>query len=119
MGTDKCTPQYFFEKNFKVTIPQRTFWQSTDPFDPEDIVVYTDGSKTDNKSGAGIFSFHPSLDISHSLGSYTSITLAETYAIITTCKELKSMNTNHSNINICTDSQASLKADHTVSPRNL
>lgn len=110
MHTDKCTPQYFFEKNFNVILPQRNFWENENPLDHTDINIYTDGSKTDTGSGFGIYSTNPQINISSSLGKNTTITQAETCAIIETCNILNSNGTHNKTINICSDSQASLKS---------
>lgn len=41
-------------RRFKVSIPLREECESGTPFDPEDIVIYTDGTKMEASSGAGI-----------------------------------------------------------------
>src|ERR1700744_5248789 len=51
-----------------------------------------------------------SLEKPISLGSYTTISQAETYAIAHTCHEIEAKKLKNQNIFICTDSQASLKA---------
>lgn len=110
MQSDKCTPQYIFDKNFKVTIPQRNLWEENNPLSFEDINIFTDGSKMETGSGIGIFSMNPNIEISKPLDTYTTITQAETFAIIEACNVLTKENTTDKRINIFSDSQASLKA---------
>lgn len=110
MHADKCIPQYHFEKNFNVTLTQRDFWENENPLEPADLNIYTDGSKMDSGSGLGIYSTNPQLKVYKPLDKYATITQAETCAIIETCNILISRETHNKNINICSDSQASLKA---------
>lgn len=63
MRSDKCT--------------LREEWKNGTPFDPEDIVIYTDGSKMGASSGAGIFSA-----ASITLGKFASIMQTEVFAIL-------------------------------------
>ena len=110
MHTDKCIPRYLFDKNFNVTFPPRNFWENENPLETADINVYTDGSKMDTGSGSGVYSTNPQMSISIPLDNYATITQAETCAILKACKFLTSLGTCDKNINICSDSQASLKA---------
>lgn len=110
MRSDKCTPQYLINRRFEILIPLRTEWETETLFNPDDLVIYTDGSKMESGSGAGIFSIAPPINASMPLGKFATITQAEAYAILETCAILKSHNTQDRKIYICTDSQASLKA---------
>ena len=110
MNSDKCIPTYLFDKNFEVSIPHRTEWENSIEFNEEDIVTYTDGSKMEQGTGAGIHSMKPLTNVTKPLGKYTTITQAEIYAIIEICTLLSEKNTRNQKIHICTDSQASLKA---------
>ena len=110
MHADKCVPQYVFGRNFNVIFPERNFWSNDNPLEPADINVYTDGSKSDTSSGSGIYSENPPMNFSIPLDNYATITQAETCAILETCEFLTSHDICNRNINICSDSQASLKA---------
>jgi len=110
MHSDRCTPQYFFNKNFDVTIPGRDFWENQNCLQPDDILIFTDGSKTEERTGVGIFSYKPQINISHTLDRYASITQTETFAINEACRILIAKKISNKNIKICSDSQASLKA---------
>lgn len=48
------TKNVHHSRRFKVSIPLREECESGTPFDPEDIVIYTDGTKMEASSGAGI-----------------------------------------------------------------
>lgn len=109
MNTDKCIPQYLFDKKYTVHIPQRLEWESESLIESNDITIYTDGSKTNEGSGIGIYASQPNINISISMDKYTTITQAETCAIDIACKTLSEASISSSNINICSDSQATLK----------
>lgn len=110
MRTDKSIPEYIFGRNFNVAIPHRSEWVTQTFFESNDIVIYTDGSKTSSGSGSGVHSEVPSLEISTPLGQYSTITQAETYAIIEACAALQDRNVENKKVYICSDSQAVLKA---------
>jgi hypothetical protein len=46
-------------------------------------MYYTDGSKTNKDTGAGVYCYGTGLKLSFSLGQYTTIFQAEVYAIKT------------------------------------
>ena len=72
------------------------------------LTIYTDGSKTLNGSGIGIYANNPNINISIPMDTYTTITQAEICAINVACNTLRAEDTANQNINICSDSQASL-----------
>lgn len=109
MHSDKCAPKYFGKK-FEVHIPNRSDWINGNQIHPNITYMYTDGSKMQSETGSGIYSNDPSFKKSKSLGHYSTITQAETYAIIDLCEEIKARDIRNLTIYICTDSQASLKA---------
>ena len=72
MQADKCIPQYVFDKNFNVILPERNFWENDNPLEPTDVNIYTDGSKMDTGSGSGIYSENPPMSLSIPLDNYAS-----------------------------------------------
>ena len=111
MNSDRWSPEYFFDNRFKISIPNRIEWENGfNPISHEDVTMFTDGSKTDLGTGAGVYSDAPLVQMSSSLGKYSSITQAETFGIINACSVLKEQNHTGAKIVICTDSQACLKA---------
>ena len=106
--TDYKRPSTNISHNFLIELPSRESWADR-AIDSLDIIsVYTDGSKTDEGTGAGIFI--PSTDVKQSfkLPVHCSVFQAEIEAIYQACMNLG--NSTLQQINIFTDSQAAIKA---------
>lgn len=83
MPSEKCTPQYFFNKPFKIKIPERSEWvNGNNMFKVEDIAAFTDKSQMYSGAGAGIYSASLTLNLTFPLGNYTTVYQAGTFAII-------------------------------------
>lgn len=107
--TDHMVPKYTFNRNFGIEINDRREWNSISS-KIRGSIWYTDGSKTDEGTGAGIFSETENVGLSFSLGTYTTVFQAEMYAILQ-CVAMNNLRAyENRRINILTDSQASLKA---------
>ncbi|MBZ5796184.1 RNAse HI domain-containing protein, partial [Burkholderia contaminans] len=76
----------------------------------ERVTWYTDGSKTQQGTGAGIYNETEKLQYSIPLGKYTSVFQAEVYAILHCAKENITRSYTNKRIDILSDSQAALKA---------
>ncbi|KAJ8913107.1 hypothetical protein NQ315_000564 [Exocentrus adspersus] len=74
------------------------------------ICWYTDGSKTPEGAGAGVYSHRPGVEIADSLGQYATVFQAEIHAIELCQRELEKRGPNRRSIKIFSDSQAALKA---------
>jgi len=74
------------------------------------LVWYTDGSKMDSGSGAGIYGLNPRVNWFASLGQYTTVFQAEIHAIELCLRENLRRGYANKDITIFTDSQASIKA---------
>jgi hypothetical protein len=74
------------------------------------LIWYTDGSKTDKGTGAGVYRYGTGLKLSFSLGQYTRVFQAEVYAIKSCADKNIDRNYKNRNIYILTDSQAAIKA---------
>ncbi|XP_055632100.1 uncharacterized protein LOC129771961 [Toxorhynchites rutilus septentrionalis] len=106
---DWMNRQYNFERLFNVTEPSRTEWESGGPdIHPGSIIFYTDGSRLNERAGAGITG--PGVDISISMGKWPTVFQAEVQAIIECATICLRHNYRHANICIFSDSQAALKA---------
>ena len=109
--TDHLTTLYNFDFPFKIIINERLEWTNNEVKFPNDaILFYTDGSKTLNGTGSGIFSQQDNTKQYASLGKYATITQAEIHAIELCALNILKKELKHKNIFILTDSQASLKA---------
>lgn len=111
--SDNMLVRYNFEKTFKVTIPKRHEWANNPPkFDPNSITWYTDGSKTNHGVGAGVYCKKPRVNISVSLGEYSSVFQAEVHAIELCIRENLRMGYSNRKIFILSDSKAAILALH-------
>lgn len=112
MGTDCMSVETLFDNPVKVTVEATHDWPSKERqlLSRGAIVWYTDGSRTENGSGAGIHCVKPRTDISLSLGTFASVYQAEIMAICTCAGENIKMGLTHKEIHIFSDSQAALKA---------
>lgn len=108
--TDLITEFLHFTKTHHTSIPSRTEWNNqTLPFSTASI--FTDGSKTENGTGSGIFS--ESLNIKHSLklNKDCSVFQAEIKAVEKAATFLSTITDNDDkDITIYVDSQAAIKA---------
>jgi hypothetical protein len=104
MGTDRMIPRHAFHKSFMVRLPNRSEWDSgIVPLGKRGLIRYTDGSKTNKGTGAGVYGHDMGQRFSFSLGWYATVFQAAVYAI----KALR-------NIYILSDSQAVIKHLTTV-----
>ncbi|KAJ8915456.1 hypothetical protein NQ315_003219 [Exocentrus adspersus] len=85
------------------------------------ITWYTDESKTEQGTGAGIYSGMRKIELSLPLVRYTSVFQAEVYALLQWARENNFRAYRNKRINILTDSQAALKGlrNHKVTSRLL
>ena len=74
------------------------------------LIWYTDGSKTNKSTGAGVYCHGTRRKHSFSLGQYTTVFQAEVYAIKACIMENLVRNYRNRNIYILSGSQAKLKA---------
>jgi len=105
---DFTTPKYNFDLPFKVKIPTRSEWHTNDLNEIEtDLKFYTDGSKTEEGTGFGIYG---NIEISRNMENTSTIFQAEAKAITTCAEEILKQNIKDKDIHIYSDSQAVLKA---------
>lgn len=98
-------------QTYKITLPTREDWLREERnLVRADVCLYTDGSKTKDGVGAGIFGRSPEAEIQISLGSLATIFQAEVHAIELCARMLIERQTTHKTIKIFSDSQAALKA---------
>ena len=82
MLSDHTIPVYNYSKIYKVII-NIGYWRNYDPKLPEDAIVwFTDGSRTDSRTGAGIYGIRPSRSFCFPLCKFASVFQTEIYAII-------------------------------------
>jgi hypothetical protein len=74
MGTEKMIPRHAYHKSFKVQLPDNREWQNG--FYPDNkggLVWYTDGSKTNESTGAGVYRWGSKNGHSFSVGLHTLV----------------------------------------------
>jgi ribonuclease HI len=111
MGSDKMPSKHVYEKPYTIRFPDRSKWNKG--FQPDKkwgIVWYTDGSKTEKRTGTGVYCHKTRKKLSFSLGKYTTVFQAEVYAIKECAAEHIDKNYKSRNIYILSDSQAAITA---------
>jgi hypothetical protein len=110
MGTDKMIPRNVYEKSFIIRLPDRSEWgKGFEPDKRGGLIWYTDGSKTNKGTGAGVYCYGARRRLSFSLGQYTTVFQAEVYAIKACADENIDRNCKNRNIYILSDSQAAIQ----------
>jgi hypothetical protein len=111
MGSVRMLPRYAYHKPFTVKFPDKCEWQNGfNPDNKGDLVWYTDGSKTNKGTGAGVYRWGSRRGHSFSLGLHTTVFQAEMYAIKACIMENIQKGYTGRNICILSDSQAAIKA---------
>jgi ribonuclease HI len=110
-NSDRIIPRFEFDHNFGVVIANR---QDVDLCDYEEgeskILCFTDGSKSDFGTGAGIFVAKRNIEISVNVGQNATVFQSEVKAIEFCAKELIERGVSNEVIHICSDSKAALFA---------
>lgn len=118
--SDSMVPSFSFSKPFEVVIPKRDEWNPLeDMLRPADIVWFTDGSRTEEGAGAGIYGERPRAKFSYALGKYATVFQTEIFAILVCAQENIRRRYSNKHIYICSDSQAALKALAAVRTNSL
>jgi hypothetical protein len=92
-------PRHIYDKPFTIKFPDRSDWkEGVQPNRKGRIIWYTEGSKANKGTGAGVYCHGRRQKLSFSLGQYTTVFQAEVY-VIKTCA-----------IENLSDSQAAIKA---------
>jgi len=110
MPEDSMQATFCFERNFKTCLPRRSEWENGRLPTVADVTVYTDGSKTSEGTGSGIYSEDLDYNISIPLGVYTTVFQSEIVAICEASREMLSDGVSDRKILICSDSEASIES---------
>ncbi|XP_045534631.1 uncharacterized protein LOC123721138 [Papilio machaon] len=106
---DLIPKQYIFDKKYKIHLTESK-QNDTGRHNHTHLMIYTDGSKTDQGSGSGVFSEDLNIKIHTSLGQYCTIFQAECMGIILAAHAIAARKAKDENICILTDSMAVLQA---------
>jgi hypothetical protein len=104
MPCDLITPEYRFEKSFKIELPTRENWSASNVIPIESMTWFTDGSRRNELSGSGIFCTTTETEISVPLGKFITVFITEINAILVCCTEISTHHSSNSSpIYICSD----------------
>lgn len=111
MPSDAMTTEVVTRRNFEVSFPDIQDWL-TPGSEPglESDRIFTDGSKTDRGSGAGVFVEPDDFRLHFALGEHASVFQAEVFAILKAMDYITEKRWSDRSISVCSDSQAALKA---------
>jgi len=112
MGVDIMKPVFNLEPKYRVTMLTTEEWTRSPGTPPvvKGLVWFTDGSRTEEGTGAGVFGQSVNRRLSISLGKNTTVFQAELYAILACVHEVRTQDWPEKYVSICSDSQAALKA---------
>jgi ribonuclease HI len=116
--SDHTIMQYNFNQNYSIEFPDRNDIIDNLNFDDEEEMWFTDGSKTDNKTGFGIYGYSTNERISVSTGVSMTVFQTEILAIKTCTEHLLEKSDHGKSLTIYSDSQAALKALNNFSTRS-
>jgi hypothetical protein len=112
MRVDDMKPVYNLEPKYRVTMLAIEEW-TRDPGTPlvvKGLIWFTDGSRTAEGTGAGVYGQPVNRRLSIPLDKHATVFQAEAYTILTCVHETEVQNRPEKYVSICSDSQASLKA---------
>ena len=110
IGTDYCIPTLDFQTSVPVQYPTREEWLSSMSTGTNCVAVFTDGSKMECGTGAGIYSKDLGIRRSYRLPDYCSVFQAEIFATERAAALIRDITAQPQDITIFVDSQAALKA---------
>jgi len=112
MPRDRMVPEISFVKNFETVFPGREDWLEGWPncLHEDGFVSFTDGSKSSEGTGAGVYISEPATEEWFHLGSFANVFQAETFAAYSGVLKLLPSNVEGRKVIICSDSEAMIKA---------
>lgn len=105
---DRITKAHCFKKSYKIQLTE----EDSDCSGPHELRIYTDGSKTANGTGAGVFSHDLNIHISKPLGEYATVYQAECVGITLAARAIQARKVTDMRIRIVSDSASVLQALH-------
>ena len=104
-------PVYNLEPKYRVTMLAREDWTRS-PRTPvvKGLVWFTNGSRTAEGTGAGVYGQSVNRRLRIPLGKHATVFQAEVYAILACAQEIEAQHRPEKYVSICSDSQVALKA---------
>ncbi|XP_045507722.1 uncharacterized protein LOC123703686 [Colias croceus] len=100
--SDKIPKQFIFDNKYKIQLREYTSEHNS----VEDLLIFTDGSKTGNGTGAGVLN----INISQPLGPHNTVFQAECLGLLLAASAIIKRNVTNYSIRILSDSKAALMA---------
>jgi hypothetical protein len=112
MRVDFMRPVFNLEPRYRVAMLAREEWARCPGTPPmvKGLIWYTDGSKTAEGTGAGVYGQSVNRRLSIPLGKYATVFQAEVYVILACVFEIETQDRPEKYVSMCSDSQAALKA---------
>jgi len=110
MPEDRVETTFCFERKFKANVTETSVWEDGSPPTEADVTVYTDGSKTEEGTGAGVYSEEMNLKLSIPLGTHTTVFQSEVFAIDESARQMVRAELSGKKVLICSDSKSSIDA---------
>ena len=112
MPRDRITPRLEFERNFDAIFPSRQEWMRGWPtcLPIGGCIRFTDGSKTNEGTGAGVYVPEEEDGTWYHLGNHPSVFQAETFAALMGACESLPEEAQGKKVFICSDSESAIKA---------
>jgi hypothetical protein len=109
MGVDIMKPVFNLEPKYRVTMLTREEWTRSPRTPPvvKGLAWFTDGSRTAEGTGAGVYGQSVNRRLSISLGKYTTVFQAEVYVILACVHEIRTQDRPEKYISICSESGGS------------
>lgn len=110
MPSDHMETIFWFESKFKAVIPTREQWESRRCPKEGSVTVFTDGSKTSEGTGSGIYCEEREIALSIPLGISATVFQSEIVAISECCRILTEQTPSNETVVVCTDSESAIGA---------
>jgi ribonuclease HI len=110
MPSDVMETEYRFERNFETFFPDREEFSEGDVPVKGDVAIFTDGSKDEGGTGAGIWCEELGLNISIPLGKYPTVFQSEALAVGESCDVATGQGVVDKDVVIYSDSRSALRA---------
>jgi hypothetical protein len=109
--TEGKIPRYAYDKSFAVRFRERSEWKVGSQSDGKGgLIWYTNGSKTNKSTEAGVYGYGSGRKLRSDLGKYARVFQAEVYIIKARAVENVDSEYGNRKMYILTDSQVAMKA---------
>lgn len=108
VNSDEMIEILDFTVPFEISFPNRDDWNNNKVLRPNEISIFTDGSKMDSGVGAGVFSDFGNIKLSYKLRDECTVFQAEVFGILKAAEQMRDIS--GKDISFFIDSQAAMRA---------